>query len=466
LTGNDWKQRLISLAAMAVLAAWLACGRRGAAEPEGGLPDWKYEVLRLKNGSIYHGLVKEETGSRIRFWEVKRPTGKPALRQWHVWERDKVARIDRLDAKERAILWQRIQLLDPKLKEDENHRAETLDLEPAPWGKNTSGGLSYTTPHFVLISNAERGIVAKAAIRLEQIFAAYGSFLPPHSSTETEPITIFLADSVAEYLSLARGRGLTIHNPAYYDRKRNEIVCGSDFHLLGKTLADLHKQDEQLDQQLVMLKKRYKGKIPDLLRYQIKRDREEISRVRKKINKEDFDKASRRLFQTLFHEAFHAYLDNFVYRAEKEAVPCWLNEGLGQIFETAFIDAGLLRVGHVDKVRLLRVQALLRTDDLVPLARLLPATPKQFLVRHASDQQLSDSYYLSSWALAFYLLADRKVLGDPKKLDLYVSSLKRGMNPLAAFRILVDRPLPDFQKDFRDYLLRLQPNGSLAKMPN
>src|SRR6516225_9397706 len=53
-----------------------------------------------------------------------------------------------------------------------------------------------------------------------------------------------------------------------------------------------------------------------------------------------FKEATRHLFQTLYHEAFHAYLVNFVYPPEDGEAPRWLNEGLAQIFETAIVEAG------------------------------------------------------------------------------------------------------------------------------
>src|SRR5205085_1492762 len=96
----------------------------------------------------------------------------------------------------------------------------------------------------------------------------------------------------------------------------------------------------------------------------------------------------------------------------------WLNEGMAQIFETAIVEAAELRVGHVDRPRLARVKkALAEKDGLVPLAELLRAGPKQFHVLHASDHQVADRHYLTSWALAFYLLFDQNLLRTPKKLD-------------------------------------------------
>src|SRR5262249_30225754 len=140
----------------------------------------------------------------------------------------------------------------------------------------------------------------------------------------------------------------------------------------------------------------------------------------------------------------------------------WLNEGMAQIFETAIVEGGELRVGHPDRERTRRVQSLMRNDQLIALSTLLKSGPKQFLVEHASEKQLSDKYYLASWALAFYLTFERRLLGS-KPLDEYVHALHRGSDPIVAFHDLVGQPLEEFEKDFRTYLAKLRTGKSTGK---
>jgi hypothetical protein len=437
-----------------------------AAGPVRALDDWKFEVLHLKGGGTLQGLVIEETPTQIKFWQVKRPPGKPSLRLHHTLNRREVVRIDQLSAKERELLSARIQALSPKVT-DEKLLLRKLDLRPAPWGKGQKvQGLKYTSVHFVLLSNARWDIVGRAAIRLEQVYAAYARFLPPRRSlTAAKPTTILLVHSLDEYAAMVKSRVPKVfkaaYYPAYYDQRHNQIVCGSDFQRLGEALEKVRKQHEQWDRQYAKIKRRYPKKIPAVLRAQILRDRAEMKRVTRK-NDQVFELASQRLFQILYHEAFHAYLANFVYPGE-DVVPRWLNEGLAQLFETAVVEVGELRVGHVDQVRLGKVQALANRGDLVAVADLLKAGPTQFQVVHASDRQLADRYYLTSWALAFYLLVQRQALADPRKLDRYVRALQGGTKPQAAFRQLTGLPLRRFEKEFRDYVRRLKPDGSLAK---
>src|SRR5207302_4035158 len=168
-----------------------------------------------------------------------------------------------------------------------------------------------------------------------------------------------------------------------------------------------------------------------------------------------FAKARRRLVQRLYHEAFHAYLSDCVYTPADGEAPRWLNEGLAQIFETAVYEVGELRVGRPDKDRLDAVHAAVARGTLLPTADLLRADYKAFQVAHASEQEASDRYYLASWAMAFDLAFHRKLLGT-KALDDYVHALKRGADPLDAFRDLVAAPLVDLRPAQRDYARNLQ----------
>ncbi len=423
--------------------------------------DWKFDVVRLKNGKTFQGLVVAEGPTEIKFRCVRRNPGSPTVVITTTFHRREVAGIDKLDAADRKLLEARLKALDPTGK-DEAARMENLDLKTVPWlHKGTEDALCYTSTHFVLISNAREDIVRRAAVRLEQIYTAYGRFLPARHQGGN-PTTIYLVRSLAEYQALLREQGRDILNPAFYDADKNQILCACDLQRMGDDLEQIRKAHQKILDDLkdeeAQLTKYYKGKIPATARDYIANKRQEIYLANQK-NDRVFQQATRHLFRTLYHEAFHAYLANFVYPPEEYTVPRWLNEGLAQIFETAIVEAGELRVGHADPERLRRIRVLARKGQLLSLSRLLTAGPRQFLVNHASARQISDGFYLNSWALAFYLTFDRHLLGT-QALDRYVQSLKRGADPLAAFRELTGMPLEQFETEFRQYLRKLRPDGS------
>src|SRR5262249_41970970 len=175
-----------------------------------------------------------------------------------------------------------------------------------------------------------------------------------------------------------------------------------------------------------------------------------------------FVRVRERLFRRLYHESFHAYLVTFVYPAKEGTLPHWLNEGLAQIFETAIVEVGELRVGHADAERLGAVRTAIKDGKLLPLTDLLKSAPRDFLVAHAKDQQASDRHYLASWALAFHLAFEKRLLGT-KKLDDYVAALKREVDPVTAFGELVGKPADKFEAEHLQYLTKLKHDGTTGK---
>jgi hypothetical protein len=418
---------------------------------------WKFDIVHLRTGRIFQGLKLSETPGTVRFQCVRQcPGERTKLGPVTKFLRPEILRTEWLDDKERAVLISRLKTLEPDSEQD---RIAKIHLEPVAWRGQPEGGLCYKADHFVLISNARADIVRRAAVRLEQIYEAYVGFLPPrcHKAARTQ---ILLVSSTAEYRQMLSHKGSGFLNPALYDPASNEIICATDLQALAEELDKIHKKYEQL-RDLLQDRQAALQKLPHPLAEaaQMLAQQQAIIRKRDKENADRFAKATERLFQTLYHEAFHAYLAGFVYPPGAQGVPRWLNEGLAQIFETAILEAGVLRVGHADPERLKRVKEALRTHQLVSLADLLRADPAKFLIGHATSQQESDGYYLTSWALAFYLTFGQGKLGTPE-LDDYIRSIRAGAEPVQAFCKLVGEPLPSFEESFHQYLRTLWPDGS------
>jgi hypothetical protein len=235
----------------------------------------------------------------------------------------------------------------------------------------------------------------------------------------------------------------------------------------AQQLADLDRYEQRV-------KKLYKGE-------ELARHVRAIAAERKRVFAADanngvkFDEAYARLFALLYHETFHAYVATFVYpphtpeevKAGKGTgeLPRWLNEGLAQVFEGAVVEAGELRVDHPDRDRLQRAKDWLKGKDggrLVPLGDLLATGRDAFLASHADQKAASDRAYLTSWALAYYLTFDRRLIGT-EAFRKYLVAVNSGENPKDAFAALVGQDLAGFEKDWHAYLNRLRPNGTLAK---
>jgi hypothetical protein len=456
------------------LAAALSPRDALAADNPLGGDDWKYDVVHRRQGTPYQGLVLKRGGGQLEMWCIIRNPGRPAI-YYRVWLSDReIDRVDLLPAAEHEVLRRRFEAV-----REEHHRlSEQLhDLDPnrepasgvkivlseTSWdGDKQVKALRYDSSHFTLVSNAPRGVVLVTALHLEKVYAAYVRCLPPRAPGK--PTTILLPQSLADYQALMRGQGRHLLNPAFFDPGKNQIVCAFDWRHITEEVKKLHHYHDKLKEEVAVreaeLRKAYKGFIPLEFRTLLADKRREIDAA-KAHNKETFERAQRRLLQRLFHEAFHAYLLNFVYPPRDGELPRWLNEGLAQIFETAVFEVGELRIGHADKERLDAVRMALSKNALLPLADLLRCGSKQFQVAHDGDKQVSDRYYLASWALAFYLTFDRKVLGTPA-LDAYVRDLNRGTDPLDAFHTLTGKPLSKFEAEFLDYLTHLRPDGQVG----
>ena len=461
---------LLYLASLGVLLAFLSIASAGEED------DWKYDIVYPKKGEPYRGLVVEQSGGGVRMRWVLRKPGRPTIVYRVELARDEIDHVDLLPDEERAKLRRRLTALQEEHKRlaermkalgaagsNPSSGADTVELHPRKWpGDERQEALAYRSTYFELVSNAPRGVVEAAALRLEQVYAAYVHRLPPRAKGERT--TILLPRSLADYQALVRGRGRDLLNPAYFDPDKNEIVCAFDWQHLAEELERLTHYHVKLrgdvDERETELSKAYKGAIPAELKKSLAAKRREIDDAERR-NHATFERARGRLFQRLFHEAFHAYLLNFVYPPRDGELPRWLNEGLAQIFETAIVEVGELRIGHADEERLRAVRTALAQDRLLPLADLLRSGPKQFQVAHGGDKQASDRYYLASWALAFYLTFERHLLGTPA-LDAYVRDLKQGRDPLDAFARLTGQPLPRFERDWLDYLKHLRADGRAA----
>jgi hypothetical protein len=443
------------------------------ADPPGG-GEWKLDVVHRKGGEPLRGLIVEDARDHVTIRCVSRKPGRPTMLFTVKVPRGDVSRLEELSKEDRDQLQgrlealkreydslaERLRALDPGAKS--SPPADALELQRVGWpGDDKAKALRYGSTYFELVANTRPELARLAAIHLEQVYAAYARALPPRAAGAA-PTTILLTRSLAEYHAMALARGLKLVNPAFYDPARNQVVCGADLEKMCDDLEAVRDHHVRLRAAMkdrrAELARAYRNKPPAELLAPLA-DAEKRIDAAERRNDQAFAEARARLFQQLYHEAFHAYLGTFVYPAKDGPLPLWFNEGLAQIFETALVEAGELRVRHAHEPRLAAVRKALGEGKLMPLADLLRSEPRDFQMAHAGERPDSDRHYLAAWALAFYLTFERGVLGT-RALDEYVAAAKRGTDPLLAFRDLVGAPLAEFEKGFVSYLGRLRPDGT------
>lgn len=127
----------------------------------------------------------------------------------------------------------------------------------------------------------------------------------------------------------------------------------------------------------------------------------------------------------IYHETVHS-----LTRRELPGLPVWLEEGLAELWSTAVIDGGVLRLGGEHGPH----REHLREEGLLPLAKLVGAAE-----RAPGAPVPGSSFYASSWALTHYLVVGGG--GAPaaalpviwSRLMAYVERCRSMGDPRAAF---------------------------------
>ncbi|HEX5443814.1 MAG TPA: DUF1570 domain-containing protein [Pirellulales bacterium] len=436
--------------------------------------EWAMEQVTLADGRTFQGLVQSESATSIEFMEIRRPPGKPMFLVVRPIERKDIASWKRLDRTAQEELRARLKqhkrraLVEGRRMED-LALAATTDEGQVLW--------NYHGDFFTLESSANEVMPRRLIVRLGQIFTAYGQLLPPRTSDGAR-VVVRVFGSTQEYQAALAELGLRINNPAVYLADRNLILAGSEVNRFEAELAEVNRRHGEIRHQFDVLvadaparvKKLgddlKKAEVPaaDRLRIVLAEQRKwtdkrraiahEIAALDRK-NSARFNEVTAKMFTRLAHEAFHAYLETYVYPRRAYDVPRWLNEGLAQIFEAGLLEADSLRIDAPNLTALTNLQADLRSANPLELAELLTAGSDTFLGGHAGDaKSLSRAYYYS-WGLAYYLAFEGHLLGTAA-FDAYLSPAAAALAPVERFEKLVGVPLKEFQSKWRQAMLALQ----------
>lgn len=455
---------------------YLGVGRNGTAQEPLQPTKWVFDVIHLKNGRKLNGLILDENQTHVRFQDIRQRSGRPTVIFTTLFSQREIEKIDHLSPEARDILRCRVEELD-LTGTGERTRMEKLELHRTDWAGRPDSAWRYDSDYFTLLANTSEDLVRRSAVRLEQIYAAYSRFLPARFEGG-KPTTILLYESHEEYARLLKAENRKLANPAFFDPPTNRIlICVHELKRFTDDLDEFRKKCAKLQGELLAkeneIRRLYSSKKDELTRHL-----QPIQETRKNIqaafsqNDRLFNKLTAQHFSILYHEAFHAYAHGFVFppldprlvnSKSVGELPRWLNEGLAQVFETAIVEAGELRLGHADAERLQRIKALLPKREIVPIADLLRSGSREFIVVHGGDRIGSDRAYLTSWGLVSYLMFERKWVGS-SAFDEFVRSVNQKGDPVKAFTKSLDQSLEEFEKDFHDYLHRLQPDGTLAPL--
>jgi hypothetical protein len=443
--------------------------------------EWQFEKLVLKDGTVYSGLILAERKAEIEFAEIFRPPGKPMFVVIRPVPPGEVAETVRLEQEERRRLVKRFQQFRNRAL-IEAGQMEAVTLRRAERGPTTSW--TYDGFWFRLESTADERMTRRCVVRVEQIFRAYRQLLPPRIERPSG-LRLLLFGSMDEYRGFVREAGFEISHPAFFSATENLVVAGSELNGYARRLGQIQQHNADVRRQYKLLKAAFTERLAAVIDDMKRRGYSEadierevklrgtawqreyddaLSRLdqAEQQNEARFVEVTQQMFPRLYHEAFHAYVENYVYPEPDISLPRWLNEGLAQIFESGQFDADTLRIDAPDRHRLTQLQADLSGSGVLSVAQILTADPREFLGHH--DGSSVDRLYLYSWGLAYYLTFERNLL-SPEVLHPYVLN-KEHYGPTASFTRLVGMPLTKFEPLWRTAMPELKASQFELKRPS
>ncbi|MDZ4819515.1 MAG: DUF1570 domain-containing protein [Planctomycetota bacterium] len=434
---------------------------------------WSLEHVVLHDGRRLSGILRTADDESVVLVEVRRPKGRPMFLVVRRFPRSQVQRIEELSAAEKTQLAQRI----AKFRNREADDSQSLAGLALVAGSNAEGPswIYEQGPWFKLESWTDEEMTRRAILRMEQAFSAYGELLPVRVKP-VAPLRIQLFGSMQQYQQQLQRQDLRISNPAIFNATQNVLIAGSELSEFARQLKEVRNKNQQIRKKYAQLS----AEAPRRMQHLVKeleaagvsaterkatvqaaqrQWEQELSAVNRKLailereNTAQFDRVTREMFARLGHEAFHAYLGNFVFPSKQYDIPRWLNEGLAQVFEDGILEVGTLRLDSPDKQRLRRLQDDLQKQPRLPLEELLAARSDAFLVAHSNSAEASQRYYLYSWGLAYYLAVQ-----EPKlTLRALTEYFQRdpSFSSVARFEKLVGMPLAEFEPKWRKAMLAM-----------
>ena len=447
---------------------------KGGGAPAAGGEDPR-DVLVLKSGAEHRGLLVSENEAQVVFdLIVSGKAFSKALATRSAFARTEIRELRKITDAQRASARASLAKLESSAKQ-EAVSEQSLPVQAIEWPakdpKKKIPARKIELEHFVIESNASEPFLRKSAYRLSRVFNAYQQ----HFGTDHEAakVRVLLFSTMEDYYSAI---GNEIKNPAFYSPAMKLICAGCDVAKYEFAIKEVRELHAKFEQQLLA----YKKNIADVranLNAQVSKYHEKINAGGKgataegqalmeevkalqrqaqlhlgKLEKEAsdvqneiavlnrrndtvFNEYTQAMFATLYHEGFHAFLDNFLFpEGQSQHVPRWLNEGLAQYFECARIEGERFILGQEDREKMTLLKKWKKAEALVPLDKLVAGGPQDYLVHEISNIEHSTKHYLQAWCLVHWL-GERGRL-QKEVLRAYVGALNDHKKPLEALPLL------------------------------
>ena len=448
----------------------------GASTDAGQLRD----ILKLKSGEEHQGLVVSEDDKKVVFDLIVsgKNFSKTMLTQT-TFPRDEIAELKQLSDTQRALARSQLASLDTQAKDDvqseQNVKIESYEWDAKEPGKKIQCK-KVELDYFTLESDTNDDFMRKAAFRLGKVYGTYKQHFGMDRNQGSK-VKVIIFNSMEEYQAAIGGQ---IKNPAFYAPDLKLISGGCDVARYEAEIAAIREYHVKLDRQLEALKRRInddrtniqalvnkfrdianqggkgltqegKAMMDDINSLKIKAQLEMGELEKKARNAQDeiyginrhndifFNDYTKLMFATLYHEGFHAFLDNFLFPEDQsKIVPRWLNEGLAQYFEAARIEGSRFVLGQEDRNKMALLRKFKKEGGLIPLDDIMMGGAADYMVHDITNLEHSTKNYLQAWLIVHWLGENNRL--NKETLSAYVTALKEKKLPTDALPILSGVP--------------------------
>lgn len=457
------------------------------------------DILHLRDGTRKEGVIASETDESIVLEIILRgPKGETMGLGRTVVSKAQIQRVERMPDGSRAKARERLAAFSDR---GALLAAALEKIRPVPELVQGVAGYRVESDAFILQATCSEQLTKETAHALNQMFSAYQRHFAVHRNAGKK-VSVYFFASRREYDTFQVAQfGGAVMNPAFFNPKANHIAA---FNRVETAKAEqvrkailaaereieefkekINREEVRIDKQVREIKakvndlvtqakreargdpkaeaeiNKQKKEILDDLKQQEQQVRAQLNDYRKQTdeaiernravireNRVVLANQSRVMYETLFHEAFHAFAANFLW-AEKDdgKLPHWLHEGMATYYERSIVEVGELIHGSIDPGML-----DLARKSTVPVARLVVAGGAEFAVTHPTEVDRSNSHYAGAWGLAHFLIS-RGTTRD--QFEAYAKASQSG-DALKAFETLAGMPVAQLEREWRVYLLGLK----------
>jgi|GEM_PF-795460 len=441
-------------------------------EDHGANSAWPMERIELADGRTLMGLIESVDDQWVHMVVIKREPGRRTQLVVRPVERSAVVQMDRLPEPLRKQLQERVAALAFRAR-IEAARMEAVGLEKK--AQTNIPVFLYDGRWFCLESNLPEQMTRRVIVRLEQIFSGYRQLLPPR----TEPqrlLKIQVFSSRMEYEEAIGRYGVRLANPALFLPKENRVLAGTELGQFAAQLRQLEEEHGRLRRELSGLRGQLAEKLEELgrkLRQQgvprqeaakiLHRERAAFeNQIAKKLadiqhvdrkNAELFCQLMDQTLRQLYHEAFHAYMENYLFPSSQYQIPLWLQEGLAMLFQEGIVEADTLRLDAISQEAASLIRKDRRQGAAMPLEQLLGAGSTEFLQARESGSTMGNRYYAYAWAVVYYLCQTERL--SLAGLEAYVNPAAQGLPPRQRLERLLGMEVDQWEEGWRKFLRTL-----------